>query len=190
MYGWSIATGSVLLCVVLALPLGCGGRVDENDQSGSVGGAAGASAAGSGGGGGGSFSAGRSGSAGRAGSAGTSVVEPGCPDVEPPPPRIECDPLAPSASCAAGQACYPFVDHPFGKGCDAVTYGAVCVQAGSGQQGALCGNGTDGCAAGHLCVVGASSGRRCARLCTFTAGQCPAGMICLDTDVSGYGVCG
>jgi hypothetical protein len=82
------------------------------------------------------------------------------------------------------------VQHPFGDGCDAESYGALCLPAGSGGQGALCGDGTDDCAPGYICVIGAHAGKRCAKLCSFAGGdECPLGMICGDTDIEGYGVC-
>ncbi|HET9932587.1 MAG TPA: hypothetical protein VFQ35_17915, partial [Polyangiaceae bacterium] len=86
--------------------------------------------------------------------------------------------------------CYPFVQHPFGNGCDVETYGSVCLPSGSGTQGALCGESGVDCAAGYVCVIGAHAGRRCAKLCSFSGpNECPLGMICGDTDIQGYGVC-
>jgi hypothetical protein len=121
---------------------------------------------------------------------GSTFVDPGCPDVDPPEPMKECDPLDPLATCPFGTGCYPYVDHPFGAGCGTQTYGAVCAFAGSGTQGAECGDGTDGCAPGFICVVGAHPGRTCAKLCTFDGpSNCPAGLFCGDVDVEGYGVC-
>ena len=112
------------------------------------------------------------------------------PDVEPPPPVVECDPLAAVPECPFGTGCYPYVDHPFGRGCDTQTFGALCVEVGTGTQGAPCGDGTTGCAPSYICVVGAHPGKHCAKLCTFDPpSSCPAGMICGDVDIQGYGVC-
>jgi hypothetical protein len=93
--------------------------------------------------------------------------------------------------CPLGFSCYPYVEHPFGDGCEVETYGARCREAGKGGQGAPCGFGTDGCAPLHLCVVGLQSGRRCAKICTFSGdAECDDGLLCGETDVEGYGVCG
>lgn len=118
-------------------------------------------------------------------------VDPGCPDMEPPPPQNDCDPLAPMSVCDPGLACYPWVDRPFGDGCEFEVFGATCLPPGPGVQGARCGDDFDWCAAGHICVVGASAGARCARLCDPTASNsCPNGLLCGLVDVEGYGVCG
>jgi hypothetical protein len=117
-------------------------------------------------------------------------VDPGCPDLPPPPANVECDPLGDGTDCPLGFACYPYVEHPFGDGCDAQSFGALCRESGTGTQGVVCGSGTDGCAPLHLCVIGLQSGRRCARMCTFDGRlECDEGMICGETDVEGYGVC-
>ena len=131
-------------------------------------------------------------SSGGRGSGGTTspFVDPECPSVEPEPGVFECDPLAPAQQCGPDMGCYPYVQHPFGDGCDVETYGSVCLPSGTGTQGALCGDGGVDCAAGYVCVIGAHAGRRCAKLCAFAgANECPPGMICGDTDIQGYGVC-
>lgn len=184
MHGWSVVYGLSIACV-----LACGGQAEGRDGSG--GGFAEAGQKPAAGAGGARASGGSSGLAGRggAGVAGE-YVEPMCPEVEPPPPITECDPLEQLSSCPAGAACYPYVEHPFGRGCGVATLGAVCVREGTGVQGDVCGQGTPGCAARHLCVVGSRSGRRCARICQLDGSDdCPAGMICGETDVQGYGVC-
>lgn len=113
-----------------------------------------------------------------------------CPNVEPPPAIVECDPFGKGDACSSGYGCYPYVQHPFGEGCDAEVFGALCLPAGTGKQGALCGEGTGDCAPGFVCVIGAHAGKRCAKLCSFAGGnECPPGMICGDTDIKGYGVC-
>ena len=55
-----------------------------------------------------------------------------------------------------------FVDHPQGSGCDQQRYGTVCLAAGQGKQGDLCGDGAGDCAEGFVCVVGQRAGKRCA----------------------------
>ena len=155
---------------------------------------------------------GTSGSAGRAGHAGTSsvagagngggassiprdagfdeYVDPGCPDAGPPSQINECDPFSGGASCPAGEGCYPFVDHPFGQGCGAQTFGTVCMVAGTARQGEVCGDGASECASGFVCVVGSQPGKRCVQLCRMSdPNSCPRGMICGELDVEGYGVC-
>jgi hypothetical protein len=154
-------------------------------------------------------SGGSLGSAGRVGHAGASVsqggggasslpldagfdeyVDPGCPDAGPPTQVDECDPFAVVTTCPNGQGCFPFVDHPFGEGCGAQSFGTVCLAAGTGHQGADCGDGTDGCASGFVCVVGSQPGKHCVQLCRMSEpDSCPRGMICGELDVEGYGVC-
>ncbi len=116
--------------------------------------------------------------------------DPGCPDAEAPPGYVECDVFGNPSGCEAGDGCYPYVEHPFGEGCDVQTFGAVCYAAGTGTQGAECGSGTEGCAAGYICVVGAKPGKRCVQMCDLDApNPCPDGLICGETDVEGVGVC-
>lgn len=123
------------------------------------------------------------------GTGGTPYVEPECPEEPAPPPELECDPEAPFVGCESGYACYPFLDYPYGTGCDYATSGARCLPAGSAVQGEECGTGVL-CAPGYLCVVGTGSGARCAQLCSPVGEDgCPAGLLCAETDVQGYGVC-
>lgn len=192
MYGWRFASSIGLL----ALAAACGGKAGNDDGGASnPTGGAGGTPAGTGGrvGSGGRSTTGGSPSSGAGGqitSGGTPFVDPGCPDVEPPPAIKECDPLEVVTTCPVGTGCYPYVDHPFGQGCGTQTYGALCLETGSGTQGAACGDGTDGCAPSFICVVGAHPGRHCAKLCTFDGpSNCPPGMICGDVDIDGYGVC-
>lgn len=117
--------------------------------------------------------------------------DPGCPDMEPPPPEFECDPLAPTDQCDTGLACYPWVDRPFGDGCGFEVFGSSCLPPGPGTQGDRCGDEFEWCAGGHICVVGGSAGARCAALCDPTgADTCPNGLLCGLVDVEGFGVCG
>lgn len=179
---------SAILCSVFAL-LHCGGTVVTSvDDSG---------------GGAGRGHAGRAGHAGRgnsiAGSGGNdpfpdagfdAYVDPGCPDVGAPVEIRECDPFAIVSTCPVGQGCFPFVDHPFGAGCDAQSFGTACRPAGTGKQGDICGSGDQSCAAGFVCVVGSQPGKHCVQLCHIGEQKvCPAGMICGELDVEGYGVC-
>jgi hypothetical protein len=84
------------------------------------------------------------------------------------------------------------VEHPEGRGCDAQLYGTICMPAGVGTQGMICGDDTgDICAPGYVCVVGQLAGKRCAALCDPSAvNSCVGGLICGNLDVAGFGVCG
>ncbi len=116
--------------------------------------------------------------------------DPGCPDAAPPPGVVECDVFGNPTGCPDGEGCYPYVDHPYGDGCDVQTFGAVCYQSGTGTQGDECGSGTGGCAAGYICVIGAKPGKRCVQMCDLNVpNSCPDGLICGETDVEGVGVC-
>jgi hypothetical protein len=193
MFGWRFVLGSALVGLVA-----CGGQADEGQggdpgSSGASGASGGAGVIGATGGrtsNSGGASVGGTGQAGQS-SGGSTFVDPGCPDIEPPPPIKECDPLGSDLQCPFGTGCYPYVDHPFGSGCGTQTYGARCALAGSGTQGAACGDGNDYCAPSFVCVVGAHPGRHCAKLCTFDGlSDCPPGLFCDDVDIEGYGVCG
>lgn len=191
MFGRSVAPGLLLL-----FSLACGGRMEEPPvppkpvDNGGSGGMRNTGGALPGGRGGTPSMGGATAFSGRAGTGEPGYVDPGCPDAPPPPARVECDPLDSEGTCPGGQGCYPFVDHPFGRGCSVASFGAVCARSGTGRQGDACGDGTSGCAPGFLCVVGSRSGRRCAQICTFDGDQeCPAGLLCSDTDVQDYGVC-
>ncbi|HYP98595.1 MAG TPA: hypothetical protein VER96_07975 [Polyangiaceae bacterium] len=177
---------SALLCSVFAL-LHCGGTVVTTADG--SGGAAGRG------------HAGRTGQAGRssiAGSGGSDTlpdagfdayVDPGCPDVGAPVEVKECDPFATTPTCPDGEGCFPFVDHPQ-VGCDPQRFGAECRPSGTGQQGDTCGSPGQSCAAGFVCVVGSQPGKHCVQLCRIGSQKaCPAGMICGELDVEGYGVC-
>jgi hypothetical protein len=178
--------GQGISWVVLALLAACGGQTDSGAEAETGGGRSRGGSAG--------FGAGaRAGMGGQASSGGRKMsdfVDPGCPDVPPPPGIVECDPLGDTTDCPLGFSCYPYVEHPFGEGCEAQIFGARCRESGDGTQGEVCGSGTDGCAAMHLCVIGLQAGRRCAKMCTFDGRlECNEGMICGETDVEGYGVC-
>ncbi|MEP7051587.1 MAG: hypothetical protein ABJB12_14595 [Pseudomonadota bacterium] len=189
---WAVAALS--LASVFAL-LQCGGSVVAADGSG-AGGATGIAGQGHGG------QLGQAGHAGqstmpRAGAAGLPLdagfdeyADPGCPEAGPSTEVTECDPFSTNPGCPAGEGCFPFVDHPFGEGCGAQTFGTQCLQAGDGRQGDFCGDGTGRCASGFVCVVGSQPGKHCVQLCHLgMQNVCPAGMICGELDVEGYGVC-
>ncbi len=199
MFGCRTAIGVACCALAVFSSLACGGSVAHGGADGGEGGN-GASAGNGGRAAGGSTSqAGRagagSGGGGGAGLGGTKPTEPtpvnpGCRDEELPAPDIICDPFD-LTSCGPGFGCYPYVDHPGGSGCDAQVYGTLCVPAGGGVQGSLCGEGADFCAAGFVCVVGQRAGKRCAQLCKLgEPNQCTGGLLCGDLDVSGFGVCG
>ena len=180
------------LCSFFAL-LHCGGSVqvisgDEGGRGGTAG-SAGRGHAGAG-------HAGR-GPSGAGGGGATSVdagfdvyVDPGCPDAGPPVQVMACDAFSSTPNCPFGQGCFPFVDHPFGQGCDAQTFGTECRPAGAGVQGDTCGSADESCASGFVCVVGSQPGKHCVQLCPINGQKvCPAGMICSELDVEGFGVC-
>jgi hypothetical protein len=187
MSGRGMGFGLVGCALLGALMLGaCGGQSleGEDDESG------GRQSGGSGGGLAWSGSAGRGGAQGTGGRAKSGFIEPECPTAPPPAGVRECDPFGDGSDCPLGDACYPYIEHPYGEGCDAQSFGSRCRLAGTGVQGAICGSGSDGCAAGYLCVIGLQSGRRCAKMCTFDgSAECEDGLICGETDVEGYGVC-
>lgn len=117
-----------------------------------------------------------------------SFVDPGCPDVMPPPPVFACDPYeVPSKTCPKGEGCYPFVQPSTGP-CDPEQYAADCFPVGTGHQGAPCGEATM-CAAGFICVV-SGAGNQCGAICHVgTPGACADGFVCSPVDVPGIGVC-
>lgn len=175
---------------VLLSTTGCGGNVVNSSE-----GTGGEPAEADGGGGsivptggtGGTFL----GSGGQDGSGGEEpYIEPECPDVEPLPVLQECDPLDPFIDCPAGEGCYPYLEYPFGEGCGRPAFGSICAAASSGEQGDFCGDGGNYCSPGYMCVVGATGGKRCGQICEPVADHgCPAGLVCGETDVQGYGVC-
>jgi hypothetical protein len=185
--------------LTLVFACACGGSTarNPNDDPMSTAGQVGTSGKGGSVSGGSSSQAGTGGSAGgrNLGGGGAGMDPPpvtsGCKPEDLPPPIIECDPFGDN-TCGPGAGCYPFVEHPEGSGCDAQSYGTRCVPAGFGTQGQLCGEEVgDWCAAGHVCVVGQRTGKRCAALCRpGVTDQCSGGLICGDLDVSGFGVCG
>lgn len=123
-----------------------------------------------------------------AGGGGATYVEADCPDQPPPPTFQECDPLNPELDCGPGWACLPYLEYPAGEGCGQAGFGSICVSGGTGTQGEFCDN--QSCAPGFMCVVGAAGGKRCGQICEPVQDHgCPAGLICGETDVKGYGVC-
>jgi hypothetical protein len=114
-----------------------------------------------------------------------------CPYVPPPETEHDCDPLDSFAACHSDQSCLPYIVYPEREdGCGSPGYGELCWTAGTGRQGELCSYYGTGCQAGLMCVVGAAGGQRCALICVPGAeNNCPAGLICGETDVRGYGVC-
>jgi len=183
---WALAT----ICSVVGL-LHCGGTVEVSaDDSAGSGGRGHAGRAGRPGGGS-SVSGSGGGGAAEPADAGFDVyVDPGCPDVGAPIEVNECDAFAAVPSCPLGEGCFPFVEHPFGEGCGAQRFGTVCRPSGTGQQGDPCGNAGQSCAGGFVCVVGSQPGKHCVQLCPIGSQKvCPAGMVCGELDVEGYGVC-
>lgn len=175
------------------------GRAGSAGSAGRAGSGGSAGSAGSGGRAGDDGGAGTAGQGGSAGSGGRDAgspwdaggadgyVDPPCPDAPPPPPDWECDPLAASTGCGAGEACYPYVVYPSSR-CDQERYGSVCRRAGRGGQGVDCYGGDD-CAAGFVCVV---TGQRtqCVQMCPLRGETgCPRGLVCEPVDVEGIGGC-
>jgi hypothetical protein len=187
------------LGVMVLVGSSCAGRstvrADDDDVSGTAG------RAGRGGNGAsGGHAAGRAGSgsimtAGKGGSAGsgeseTPYQDPGCPDAAAPPATVECNVFDAVSACPAGFACKPDIEHPYGDGCDQQVFNMRCVTPGSGQQGDACGSGMADCGDGFICVIGASHGARCLRMCPLDGSvRCPSGYVCGPTDADGIGVC-
>jgi len=114
--------------------------------------------------------------------------DPGCPPVQAPPARNDCDPLAGSSSCPVGQSCFPFVRYPTGP-CEVEQYGTTCLPSGPGTQGDSCSS--QACAAEHICIS-TGRGTQCARICSFAQGAenvCAPGLLCLPIDIDGFGGC-
>lgn len=186
--------GLLGLCVLMMVA--CGGSVsidgDDDPRADSGAGGSGATAGAATGGWSGS-DAGLGGSGNLGGGpvdGGVDVyVDPGCPDAEPPPAVLECDPFAVDPGCPFDQACYPYVDYPSGGSCQSETYGTVCLPAGIGEQGDDCS--LEVCAAGFVCVLGGAPGPRCVKLCSvFEPDSCPAGLLCEPMDTQqGFGGC-
>lgn len=175
-----------VFCSVFAL-LHCGGTAEIGPGGGGragIGGRGPRGQAGTSGGGGGGLGA-------QLADAGLDVyVDPGCPDQSAPVQVNECDAFSPTPNCPPGDGCYPFVDHPFGAGCGAQSFGTQCRPAGTGRQGDPCGGGDASCASGFVCVVGSQPGKHCVQLCPISGQKvCPVGLICGELDVEGYGVC-
>lgn len=113
-------------------------------------------------------------------------TEPECPDRPPPEEQYECDPIQ-QQGCEPGDQCAPFVQYP-GDTCEAETYGAFCVPAGTYTQGEACESQLD-CAAGYICLI-TGAGTACGQACDLAAPSgCDNGLICVSTDVSGIGAC-
>jgi hypothetical protein len=110
--------------------------------------------------------------------------EDACPDVFSPPPMIECDPFVQS-TCPLGLACYPIPPRA-SDNCHPGRYSTICLQGGTGTQGAPCGDGTD-CAGGFICVK-SGQGDQCVKLCkTDEFNSCTDGRVCREVDVTGSG---
>lgn len=115
-------------------------------------------------------------------------TEPVCPTKPPPIQDYQCDPYHQgNGDCASGEGCYIYVQYPSDP-CGQETYGALCMMAGSGQQGDPC-QGAQSCGAGLACVV-TGSGTQCVQLCPLTGPSgCMSGLVCEPIDVEGFGGC-
>lgn len=175
------------LVVCASLAVACSGKVTTIDPEEDPSGAGGADF-GSGGNTGGFGTGGYR--IGTGGQPDEPYEEPECPDEPPPPIDSECDPLDPEGDCGPGEGCYPYLTYPYGEQCGHPTFGAYCATASTGEQGDFCGDGGNYCAPGYMCVVGAAGGKRCGKICAPVKDHgCPAGLICGETDIQGYGVC-
>jgi hypothetical protein len=115
-------------------------------------------------------------------------MDPGCGDPLPPLQDFQCDPYDQfNGDCMAGEGCYIYVQYP-SEPCGQEIYGALCLPAGMGEQGASCSGGQQ-CAPGHVCVI-TGSGTQCVHLCSLTGKDgCPPGLVCEPIDVEGFGGC-
>jgi hypothetical protein len=167
-----------------ALAAGCGSTVKLDPEGEDGGGGSGAA------GGNGGTAAGGTGNGGLDGGADAfdEYVDPGCPDAGPPIELFDCDPYDQyNGDCGPGEGCYIYVEYPT-EACGQEIYGAVCVPAGTGEQGDPC-DGPQGCAPGFACVV-SGSGIQCVQLCSLSGNDgCPPGFVCDPIDVEGFGGC-
>jgi hypothetical protein len=124
---------------------------------------------------------------------GNNYINPQCPDAGAPPNQVTCNVFDPNGCigavcCGPGQACYPVVQPPQGP-CQTESYGAFCLQSGTGTQGAPCGD-TVNCAGGYVCLITGSS-TECAKMCDLQndGHGCPDGFDCQPIDIPGFSAC-
>jgi len=190
--GWSLAVG-VLVATA------CSGRSTVvpggDEQAGSASptghsGGKGGSGGRAGTAGGAGLAAGKPGLAGTGGTGDVPFDDPGCPDAEAPAPIVECGVFDDVNACPDGLVCKPDIAHPYGAGCGQQVFNMRCVPPGPGVQGDPCDTGMSACAEGFICVVGASHGALCLRMCPLGGStRCPSGYVCGPTDADGIGVC-
>ena len=162
------------------------GAPSQPGQSGGKGGGAGRGGAAGGAG----VAAGQPGLAGSGGTGDMPFEDPGCPDAAAPTAVVECGVFDAMSACPVGLACKPDITHPFGSGCDQQVFNMRCVPPGPGVQGDPCEGGMAACSDGYICVVGASHGAHCLRMCPLDGStHCPSGYVCGPTDADGIGVC-
>ncbi len=121
--------------------------------------------------------------------------DPVCDSLPKPAPVFTCDLFganAASAGCETGMACYPFLVYATdATGCGQEIPGSQCRSVGLIPEGAECGDALGRCEPGHMCVIGNRPGKRCLPLCQLDGpSTCKNGLICVETDVDGIGVCG
>jgi hypothetical protein len=190
----------VAALLVASVAFACSGRstttIGDDDTSGGDGARGGKGGSTSAGTGGSMHVGGKGGTGGSAATGGTGdsgdvpYDDPGCPDAAAPAAVIECNVFDAASGCASGLACKPDIQHPFGSGCDQQVLNMRCVYPGTGQQGDSCEGGMSDCAEGMLCVVGASHGAVCLKMCPLDGSVlCPSGFVCGPTDADGIGVC-
>ena len=120
-------------------------------------------------------------------------IDPGC-ETDPPEPWEgevvwACDPYTnEGCNLEAGEACYPYIVYPASP-CEEEQYGSACGYQGGGGHRDPC-NGTTDCQAGYACFV-TGEGTQCLSLCSSTGhgNRCPAGLLCLPTDIPEVGAC-
>ena len=120
-------------------------------------------------------------------------IDPGC-ETDPPEPWDgeviwACDPYTnEGCNIDAGEACYPYIVYPADP-CQEEQYGSACGYEGAGGHRDPC-EGTTDCQAGFSCFV-TGEGTQCLALCssTGTEQRCPAGLVCLPTDIPEMGAC-
>ena len=125
------------------------------------------------------------------GSDGNSYIDPHCPEASTPPNDITCNVFENGCigteCCPAGSACYPVVIPPSGP-CTTESYGAYCIQSGTGTQGASCGGSAE-CAGGFVCLI-TGANTQCAKMCDLEGSHnCPDGFVCEPIDIPGFSAC-
>lgn len=117
--------------------------------------------------------------------------DPVCPLLPKPLPDFLCDPIQ-GTGCESGMACYPYLIYAAdASGCGQELSGTNCAAEGKIPAGEECGTELGRCAPGTMCVIGNRPGKRCVPMCSLQGqNTCKNGLVCVETDVEGVGVCG